>query len=218
MPQLNYDDMSAISYVGSDIAVLLTPLQQSLAIQALNLFTSRIMWQDWNANQALIDELVADTLLALDTSMPDTFGNTALFLTPEFDVALAGNGIVFTAEAACMHGGFWAATTAAINDERATPYVYLRAGAYRLDLFFRKGVTAGIITPYIQKDSDTPVAMSGTIDGYNNPAIQNQKDFATFTVSADGLHRIRLKSSTKNPSSSNYVMAIQSYLIRRTGD
>lgn len=218
MPQLNYDDMSAISYIGSDIAVSLTPDQQSLAIQALALFTSRIMWQDWNANQALIDELVAETILALDTAMPDTFGNTALFFTAEFNSALVGGAIAFTQDTTCFHNGIWSHSGAAQNDVTVTPYFYLKAGEYEVTVVVRKGAGSAIMYTNFNSVAHGD-SILGNDDLYNaGGTLPNTKIVHTGTIPDDGMYRIKLVAPSKNAASAGYTMAVQSFLIRRTGD
>lgn len=218
MALLTYDDVIAISYVGSDIAVLLTPEQQSLAVQAVALFTMPHVWSDWNENAALIDELVPATLLALETPVTNLFGGISVFCTPEWFVPDAGVTFQFTSEAADMHGGFWAVAAPAIGNGVRTPFFKLRAGTWELNVMYRKGSNAGILKFDIVPETGLPHTLPGTVDAYQNVGTPNQKHTASFTLADEDMWAIRIWSNTKNAASASYNVVLQSILLRRTGD
>lgn len=217
MPQLNYDDMSAISYVASDVAVLLSPAQQSLAIQALNLFNSRIMWQDWNDNQAVIDELVAATLLALDTPVtipPNTSPREHTHWHVN-SIKTVGNNISLFITASQIMNHYAAQSAGAQNDQWISPSFHLAGGfTYTLEQYAVKAATSGIVTYDVRRVSDNALLAQVNQDLYSAATVFNFKFSLTFDLTEDTEVYIAGTIQTKNASSGGYVCALTCAMVR----
>lgn len=218
MPQLNYGDMSAISYVGSDVAISLTPLQQSLAIQALALFTTRLMWQDWIENAALIDELVAETLLALETPMTMPF-------TPDNEVSAwhynsivdAGAAITSSIAATVHHGFISLQSPATINDVWKTLNFRLAAGSYVLYLAGQRFTANGIARMSVRRVSDNGEIWNATFDLYAAAATPFAEAFGSFDA-VENDYYLHCTLTGKHASSTSYQVRLSLIQLVRVGD
>jgi len=198
---LVYDDVSSISYVAADIAVLLSPEQQSLCVQALSLFNQPSLWSDWETNQALIDELVASSLLALETPVTITplwqFRQQRIF-ADNFAV-LNGNAQQWVSDVNQSFGGYFRQNAPAINDEMETT-IALPAGVYSYVL---KGIKNNLYgTAKVRFNG----VLVGTNDMYNSTLLYNQlvAPATTFNLADSGVYQIKIKIDSKNASSTNY--------------
>jgi len=211
---LVYDDVSAISYVAADIAVLLSPEQQSLCIQALSLFEQPSAWFDWETNRALIDELVASSLLALETPVPITplwgFSRQRVF-ADEFSV-IAGNAQNWTSDVNQRFGGYFRQNTPAQYDELQL-HLKLPPGTYSFALRHIKNTLYGIA------DLTVDGTYRGSIDMYNATLVYNQLyTLGSIPMTGDAEHDIRFKINSKNALSTNYFFLWSYVDIIRTGD
>jgi len=114
--------------------------------------------------------------------------------------------------------GSWGAH---IFDNNSTPVigdaldfqVYLAAGTYSLSVLYRKTTAAGIVEFYNTTDANS----IGTIDAYAAAATNNNLTTLTsYAVATSGLKTIRMRSTTKNASSSNYVMVVNCFTFFKT--
>lgn len=218
MPQLNYDDMSAISYVGSDVAISLTPLQQSLAIQALNLFNSRLMWQDWIENGAVIDELVAETILALGSpvTLPFTPDNEISLWHQQSQVDVGG--AIVSSYAATIHHGFIALQNpATINDIWRTAAFRLAAGSYVLYLTGQWFAACGIARMSVRRVSDNGEIWNATFDLYRAATTPFSEAYGSFSAT-EGNYYIHCTLTGKHASSTGYQIRLSLIQLKRTGD
>ena len=147
----------------------------------------------------------------------------------QLDTKQAGEGHIsmFPFNYATIVQGSWAFSSisgswgAHIFDNNSTPaindaldfQVYLAAGTYSLSVLYRKTSAAGIIEFYSTTDSNS----IGTIDAYAATATNNNLSTLTsYTVSTSGLKTIRMRSTTKNASSTNYVMVVNCFTFFKT--
>jgi hypothetical protein len=214
MALLTYDEVNAISYVTGDIAVLLTPEQQSLAIQALALFNMPSLWADWEENKALIDEIVPETLLALET--PQVITPLWIFRSQRIwgdqFLPVGGSAVSWSVDASEFFGGYFRRVTVAQNNELTSEFT-CTPGEYRV--YLRHLTTAGSGIVKIRIDG----VSIGTIDLYSAATVYNNySQSASFDITDSGIHTINLKMETKNAASANYALFFNSVDVYRIAD
>jgi hypothetical protein len=89
--------------------------------------------------------------------------------------------------------------------------VWLDVGTYKIVLIYRKGADLAIATFKFNGVSQ------GTIDMYAAVTADNTYAELTGIIVASGLKTFRLENPTKNASSTNFHVAIESIAIIRTG-
>lgn len=102
------------------------------------------------------------------------------------------------------------ASSGAQNDEIGWD-IMLPAGTWTFELIHAKSTDRGIYTVALDGSS------VGTIDGYNNPSLVNQRSQITGIVAATSEQvRLTLTMATKNASSSAYFGGINHLQFKRT--
>lgn len=92
-------------------------------------------------------------------------------------------------------------------------YVNLAAGTYTFTTIYATSTTFAILAFTLDG-----VSMGATVDGYAaSLTLNNVAQRTGVTVSTDGLHTLRMTATGKNASSTDYVMAMQSFNFVRTG-
>lgn len=217
MPLLNYDDVIAISYVSEDIAVLLTPEQQSFLVQAAALFQSGYLWQDYLANRDDTDALVAASEQALLTAVTIpvnsiNYEHTHWHMNSQNDV---GNVPVITIRTTQIMNHFAAQNPSALNDEWESASFWIPASQPMLfDAYGIKGGSSGILTYDLRKKSDDSVLVSMTQDLYAAVAVDNFKFQLSYTAPEDLEVYLHGKVASKNAASSGYTCALTCIMVR----
>lgn len=85
------------------------------------------------------------------------------------------------------------------------------AGTYRLDALIQQGVDRGIFDFAVDGSS------LGTVDGYAAATTRNVLASFTGATLAAGHHTVRVTANGKNASSTDYVIALHTITLTRTG-
>lgn len=217
MPLLNFDDVTAISYVSDDVAVLLTPEQQSLIVQAVTLFNRGYLWQDYDVNSDDIDALVSASELALLTpvSIPVNsinYEHTHWHINSQNRVG--SNPAVFIRTTQIMNH-YAAQSPAAINDEWESASFWIPQGQPMVfEAYGVRGGTAGILTFQLRLKEDDSVLTTMTQDMYSAVAVDNLKFVLGHTALTDMEVYLYGKVASKHASSSGYSCAITCIMCR----
>jgi len=217
MALLTYDDVNAISYVTGDIAVLLTPEQQSLAIQALALFNMPSLWSDWEENKALIDEIVPATLLALETPVtipPDTAPKHACIwhINSQPDV---GNAPVLIVGSTQIMNHYAFQNPNAVTDKFESNPFWLAGGvSYAFDIYCQKNSAGGQATLKLRKRSDNTVLETVNIDLYSAAVVPNFLVQMGHTFTDDTEVYIKGEVTGKAAASTGYRINITCFMAR----
>lgn len=219
MALLVYGEVSAISYVGSPgIAVFLSPEQQSLLVQAINLFNSHDLWADYEENSDEIDALVSSSELALleSVDVPTVSIADYLLLLHRHNTVVAGNALTWQVNTSQIFNGFAFQSAGALNDEWRSPAFRLRAGTWQLNILTFRQNNIGQLT-YALTDGVTDYAGS-MVDLYNASSQFNFLITEGFVLASDVQAYLRGRVLGKNASSSAYNVGISYISIQRTGD
>lgn len=212
---LSYAEVIAITYNASDMAIVLTPEQQSLAVQALSVFTDSINWTDWDDYQDEIQAYVADTLNALlEQTIPppvDTMLTIDLFcLNGE---PLAGAGTLTYNASATLPFGY------AMSNVNTTLFgiendVWLRAGDYEYTGWSSLSTNGGNTEVAL---TDGASVIDSIISAINQAGTfgTRVKSTGTFTVPSDGYYKI-VAANNGTGSGSNRQTNWTSHHIRQT--
>jgi ApbE superfamily uncharacterized protein (UPF0280 family) len=214
---LNYGEISAISYVVADIAVLLTPEQQSLLVQAIALFAAPVLWEDYDTNSDAIDALQAASELAL--LIPMTIPpNTAPKYHNLFHVNSqneAGGAVALTINASQIMGHYAAQSPATVSDKFQSARFWLAADVpYVCTSYCVRGGGAGIVKLSLRRADDDTELASTTQDLYAAASGFNFKAEFGHTPPDDIECYIRGEVTGKNASSSGYGVAITAFMVR----
>jgi len=217
MALLTYDEMVVISYVTGDVAVLLTPEQQSLAIQAVALFTMPSLWSDWDENKALIDELVPATLLALETpvTIPPNVSPKEACIWHINSQNNVGNGLLLQISTTQIMNHIAFQFPAAITDIFHSNPFWLKGGvSYVVEIYTQKNAAGGQATLRLRKKSDDTVLDSANIDLYSAAAVANFVVQLGEVLSDDTEVYITGDVTGKAAASSSYRIPITCFMVR----
>lgn len=103
--------------------------------------------------------------------------------------------------------------SSAVNDEIGWDVRGMEAGVYTVTVVTDKGPNRGIVTPYVDG-----VAIGAATDLYNAGSTIRFVWSITGVEVAAGNHRLSLKVTSKNASSSAHVLVINEVILTRTGD
>jgi len=213
---LVYDEVSSISYVSDDVAVLLTPEQQSLCVQALALFTMPSTWRDWDENRALIDELVAGALLALEepVTIPLDTPRTEFQYWHLNLIPVVGNNRAVVISTAYLGNHYTYQNPPAINDTWVSQAVWLEARTYTVEFWGRKGTGSGILTLEVRNADTLAVLATTTQDLYAAAPVDNH--IFSFGVALTGTTKISLRGRvlSKNALATDYTCGCTAIFIR----
>lgn len=135
---------------------------------------------------------------------------TRAVIWPGTDLVTAGGALTgANPSAAPTFYSYWYQTEAQ-NNERTNAFD-LAAGSYTFQCWFYRITSGGIVTIYVDEVSQ------GTIDTYGT-AVPNTSGTLAITVVGNGRHKLRIKTATKNASSSNYGFYPQIYNIYPAAD
>lgn len=113
--------------------------------------------------------------------------------------------------------GYWGGvlqTQGVVNCSIGWDLVPFKKGTYKARYYGDTGTNFGIATLYVP--FGTSVA---TFDTYAAVGETNKRfTSGTFTIADDGYHYVLLKTVSKNPSSSAYVLRVRAIEFIRTGD
>jgi len=215
--KLTYSEVSAITYVDEDVGVLLTPEQQSLAIQAMALFAMPSMWSDWNVNSDAIDLLVSETLYALESpvTIPPNTTQEVLTLFHINNKALLGEAIslnIIDTQIMCHYAS---QTNPTDTNIFLSPEFWLAGGhTYTMDVWCRRGSTSGILNVELRRSADDTLIEDVSGDLYNSTAVANYKLTMTFNLTDDTKVYIQGVTTGKNASSSGYAIPVTCFMVR----
>lgn len=216
MPLLTWSEASPISYVISDIAVLLSPEQQSIAVQALQRFTEGWAWSDYETYSDDIDTLMASLIDTLETPLtipPDTAPET-LTIFHINDQNEVGNAIALTISASQIFNHYAAQSPAAVTDKFQTSRFWLAGGhSYVIDAYCVRGAGAGIIKLQLIRANDEAILDEVTQDLYNATSTFNFKVQLGEVLAETTRLYIRGQVTGKNAASSGYGVAVSGFLI-----
>lgn len=154
---------------------------------------------------AQIDQLIFQ--LESEYEMPQVFPVQYIHLhtNSKVQTGAAIEAIINTAHELAT---LWRQNPAVIND--ATYFdVLLAAGSYTLDICHSKSSAGGILTLTVTGDANLY-----TVDMYNASTQLNRHSTITVSVPTDGLKRVNMSTTSKNASSSGYVLNITYIAIR----
>lgn len=212
MTKLTYSDVIEFEYVTSDAGVVLSPVQQSLAVQAVSVFRELYNWVDGETSSDDIDALVADTIAALLlSSVPpkDDMNNRILLLSQFSDVTTGG------AMAWVSSLGYWAQTNANGNSYRWA--VTLAKGNWRLLTWCNRNNSSAILRKRV--DYVAGGAIGGSDDDlYNAATITNTNFVDDFTLTTKSDVYVSMTANGKNALSSNYALQVISVELIRLPD
>lgn len=97
------------------------------------------------------------------------------------------------------------------NDEYKWRNIYLTAGSYNITLVWKSSAAGGIAE--ILHDNNS----IGTIDMYRASPIYNQKIEFAFNISSTAKEDIRIRTTSKNASSTGYYIDFSRFSIEKTG-
>jgi len=211
LTRLNYGDVSDIEYVTADASLVLSPAQQSLAVQAVSIFRELYNWTDSDTESDNIDALVASTIAALlDTTIPPKENmNNRVTLFPYMGVIAAGNPFLFTT------AGAWQQNAATNGSLYQIDGVILAAGAWTLRTFCYKQNSAGILKVEFKETATGSLISSDTEDLYSAATTLSRPVMNNFTLSVNTECYILVSANGKNASSSNYALPIISFGLER---
>lgn len=216
---LNYADVSAISYEPGDMAITLSPAQQSLAVQAVSLFAGGDLWYDYATNSDAIDAAVADLMFALqDVTVPPPIGLQNRFLVNHaFAQAMTGNSFLGSNNVNQM-GGYNFQNVAAVNDAWRHQYIHLRAGTWRMDLLWASSPSSGRLEAHLTPDTGSNISLFNTLEMYAAAAAWNKLNTASFTVPANMNYTLNGAIPSKIAASTGFNCNITMFSFTRTGD
>lgn len=188
MTRLTYDAVITVLYNDAAAGIVLTPEQQSLAVQAVAVFVPGYNWTDYSTEADNIDALVGDTLAALtNTEVPPPMQSTQSRVTlwHKFAVVDTGNAIQENFDAAQLFGVYWRQNTAAINDTNHQR-VWLAAGDYQIRVVYIRLTVNGKLTLTVQ-----PVAGGSSVSPFvavdlSGATLRNQVLTGSFTLAVSG--------------------------------
>jgi hypothetical protein len=150
--------------------------------------------------EKLLEQLVTDTEAGAVNYATSAFIYPAQ-TTPD---GFAWTGV---ANSAALLAGYFQQDSPSVQDFLSFQ-VPLAAGDYVLSVVHLNAAAGGILTAYHNGGS------LGTMDTYHSTTQLNQVNEFSFTVDSDELATFALRVTSKNASSSNYYMLIQSIIIR----
>lgn len=207
MTRLNYSEVSDIEYNDAEGSVILTPEQQSLAVQAVSIFRELYNWQDGSTEADDIDALVADTIAALTfiTIPPKEDMNNRINLFPYMGVVAAGNGIIFTT------AGAWQQSPATNGSMYQINGVKLAPGYWGIYAYCYKQSSAGKLKIEVKEVSTGTVINSRTTDLYSATTTLSTVLISDFTLTEIKDTYLQISADGKHASSSSYVLPVVSY-------
>lgn len=136
--------MVDIGYVTSDAGIVLSPEQQSMAVQAVSIFRDLYNWTDADTEADNIDALVAETIYALTQSTvpPKEDMNSHILLLPDMASVTSGGTPAWTVDAASSLGGYWIVNPALTSDSMFWQF-FLAAGKYDIDMTYLRNTVNG---------------------------------------------------------------------------
>lgn len=215
---LSYDAVSQISYRADDIAVILSPAQQSLAVQAISLFTGGDLWQDYEANADAIDALAADTMNALQVPVVNEFGQQSrvTFWHRWTDVG-AGNPLQVVVDATVLWGHYVRQNPNA-DGEQTTQKVWLPAGDYQIRVLYFRLTNNGRLRVIMERDLDLQhITALNNIDLFGT-TLANQVATGSFTLTQPGSYTVYWKANGKNASSTAFALPLTVTEIWKVSD
>lgn len=112
-------------------------------------------------------------------------------------IVITGNALTINLDASQQMSHYAFQNAAAINDEFSQSF-WLEAGTYTLKYTCLTASASGIITWYVDGESQ------GTVDGYSAGTTYNVVKTLSITVRTSGYHVLRGVTASKNASSSGY--------------
>lgn len=152
-----------------------------------------------------LDQLIYQ--LSSEYVMPQIFPKQYTHLHINSKVSV-GNAIAFLVNTGQELNGVWRQNTGALNDGFYFD-ILLDAGTYTVDICHSKSNAAGILHLTVTGD---PSVFS--LDTYAAATQLNQHTSFTFTLLTSGLKRFNGSVTSKNGSSSGYVMNITYFSIK----
>jgi len=217
MALLNYDEVSNILYVDTDIAVTLTKEQQSFCLQAVALFNSASAWSDYADNADLIDELVASTIFQLSTGVPLPDVNigtdsaiTVLCTDMQIDT---GDPLATPVDVPGQVMGFTVSQTTPANADIIRFRRYMMAGNWEYRIVGVRFTDRPILKIQMN-DADGTIHIIGTHDLYG-ALLNNHTVTGTFTVDVSGYTSFFLINDGKNAASSSYAQRLTYMMMWR---
>jgi len=211
---LSYEEVVAITYNSSDMAIILTPEQQSLVVQALSVFTDAINWTDYDTYQDEIQAYVADTLdQLLETEIPPPVTILPTIALFAVNGIVSGGTLTFT-QAAFMPFGYSMDTDTVQNRYIRNP-VWLPEGTFEIIWHYAKTTASGNVDLLLTDTIGNIITTIASIDQYGlfNARFTNGQQ---FDVPSDGFYELRPKNDgTKNAASTGYRVSSTAYFLRQ---
>lgn len=216
---LNYDAVSAISYEPGDMAITLSPAQQSLAVQAVSLFAGGDLWQDYDTNSDAIDAAVADLMFALqDVTVPPPIGlQDRIFISHALSIVTAGNAFVVNTALGQM-GDCQTQSPSAANDAWQSAFIRLRTGQWNMNMSWFRSPTSGQLHLYLDPPTGANIELFNTLEMYSATNGANRLNSATFDVPEATTYTLRGVVPSKNGASSAHNAFITFFDFVRIGD
>jgi len=204
--RLTYVDVVDYDYITSDASLVLTPVQQSLAVQAVSVFRELYNWTDGTVEADNIDALVADTITALlaTTIPPRENMNNRILLFPYMATIAAGNPFLL------LTNGAWAQNAPSNGSTYQLDAIKLAAGQWYVTAHAFKGNNAGILRIDTRRSSDGVSIDNDSVDLYAATASITHPIVNDFTLTVDTEVFMLVIANGKNASSSNYQLPILS--------
>jgi len=210
LTRLNYTEVTDIEYVTSSASLVLSPEQQSLAVQAVSIFRELYNWQDGGTEADDIDALVADTIAALTfiTIPPKENMNNRILFFPYQATITAGNAFLF------LTSGAWQQNAPTNGSSYNFQDIMLAKGDWVLNVHGVRQNSNGIIRIRIQ-DQSANIIDDASSDMYNATTGITTLQPNVFSITEDTLVDILVSAFGKNASSSNYSLPVFVYELVR---
>lgn len=214
IPIFTWEDI--LSRTGGDRAIILTEQQQYIFQQLLS-FVQQNTEQSFpdvaNYDIADIDLAIWQTMNALMADDVVSQWQQSIYYFPIEGYSSKTGTLTWTSSAAQGNAGWWELSNA-VNNYLQYDNVAVKQGSYIFRLF---GYTSNVM-------GTANLFLNGTsagvgIDMYSSVGANNiLKQSSGFNVPADDVYQVQLKMSTKNASSSGYLLRANWFQLVRTGD
>lgn len=218
MTQLTYSDASEVLYGDSESGLVLTPQQQSLAVQAVAVFLSPYNWSDYTDYSDDIDAWVAETIAALtETEVPPPMnGNNEVNLWGIDAEPVGGSSAITRSVLTTQYHNFVVAPTTPAINWKVRWDRYLAAGQWEYAFLWRRVSNAGIIDFYATPDSGGTVVVIDNLD-LRGTTLDNQRTIGSFTLTKSELYHLELEVVATSLGS-NYNAVFTAMQLWKVGD